>query len=155
MEQVTSEWSNNNNKCFFWKFLKSYEGTGKNQHLKKVFLATFCSKNISKKLIIVPKLHIFRNLSYCAGLDDDGSTQTDLISVIQSFGRMSKSEQVEYLQLYNKYTHSGLEIEKNNAQCTMYDFHNSTDTLKFWTEKRTINKTFLFFIWFWWNLVKL
>ena len=38
---------------------------------------------------------------------------------------------------------------------TMYDFHNSTDTLKFWTEKRAINKTFLFFIWFWWNLVKL
>ena len=39
--------------------------------------------------------------------------------------------------------------------CTMYDFHDSTDTLKFWTEKRAINKTFLFFIWFWWNLVKL
>ena len=38
---------------------------------------------------------------------------------------------------------------------TMYDFHNSTDNLKFWTEKRAINKTFLFFIWFWWNLVKL
>ena len=38
---------------------------------------------------------------------------------------------------------------------TMYDFHDSTDTLKFWTEKRAINKTFLFFIWFWWNLVKL
>ena len=29
---------------------------------------------------------------------------------------------------------------------TMYDFHNSTDSLKFWTEKRAINKTFLFFI---------
>ena len=29
---------------------------------------------------------------------------------------------------------------------TMYDFHDSTDTLKFWTEKRAINKTFLFFI---------
>ena len=26
---------------------------------------------------------------------------------------------------------------------TMYDFHDSTDTLKFWTEKRAINKTFL------------
>ena len=38
---------------------------------------------------------------------------------------------------------------------TMYDFHNSTDTLKFWTEKWAINKTFLFFISFWWNLVKL
>ena len=38
---------------------------------------------------------------------------------------------------------------------TMYDFHDSTDTLKFWTEKRAINKTFLFFIWFWWNLMKL
>ena len=38
---------------------------------------------------------------------------------------------------------------------TMYDFHNATDTLKFWTEKRAINKTFLFFIRFWWNLVKL
>ena len=59
---------------------------------------------------------LFRNLAHCASLDDDGSTQTDLISVIQSFGRMSKSEQVEYLQLYNKYTNSGLEIEKNNAQ---------------------------------------
>ena len=38
---------------------------------------------------------------------------------------------------------------------TMYDFHNSTDTLKFWTEKRSINKTFLFFTRFCWNLVKL
>ena len=38
---------------------------------------------------------------------------------------------------------------------TMYDFHNSTDTLKFWTEKRAINKTILLFIIFWWNLVKL
>ena len=38
---------------------------------------------------------------------------------------------------------------------TMYDFHNSTDTLKFWTEKWAINKTFLFFIQLWWNLVKL
>ena len=38
---------------------------------------------------------------------------------------------------------------------TMYDFHDSTDTLKFWTEIWAINKTFLFFIWFWWNLVKL
>ena len=27
----------------------------------------------------------------------------------------------------------------------MYDFYDSTDTLKFWTEKRAINKTFLFF----------
>ena len=26
----------------------------------------------------------------------------------------------------------------------MYDFHDSTDTLKFWTEKRAINKVFLF-----------
>ena len=31
---------------------------------------------------------------------------------------------------------------------TMYDFHNSTDTLKFWTEKWAFNKTFLFFILF-------
>ena len=38
--------------------------------------------------------------------------------------------------------------------CTMYDFHDSTDTLKFWTEKQAINNTFLYFIWFWWNLVK-
>ena len=37
------------------------------------------------------------------------------------------------------------------VMCTMYDFHNSTDTLKFWTEKRAINKTFLFFIRFWWK----
>ena len=37
----------------------------------------------------------------------------------------------------------------------MYDFHDSTDALKFWTEKWAINKTFLFFIWFWWKLVKL
>ena len=28
---------------------------------------------------------------------------------------------------------------------TMYDFHNSTDTLKFGTKKRAINKTFFFF----------
>ena len=27
---------------------------------------------------------------------------------------------------------------------TMYDFHDSTDTLKFWTEKCAINKTFVF-----------
>ena len=27
----------------------------------------------------------------------------------------------------------------------MYDFHNSTDTLKFWTEKQAINKTFFSF----------
>ena len=27
----------------------------------------------------------------------------------------------------------------------MYDFHNSTDTLKFWTEKQAINKTFFIF----------
>ena len=27
----------------------------------------------------------------------------------------------------------------------MYDFHDSTDTLKFWTEKRAINKTFFVF----------
>ena len=38
---------------------------------------------------------------------------------------------------------------------TMYDFHDSTDTLKFWTEKRASHKTFLFFIRFWWNLAKL
>ena len=38
--------------------------------------------------------------------------------------------------------------------CTMYNFHDSTDTLKFWTEKRAINRKILFFIWFWWNLVK-
>ena len=28
---------------------------------------------------------------------------------------------------------------------TMYDIHDSTDTLKFWTEKRAINKTFFVF----------
>ena len=27
----------------------------------------------------------------------------------------------------------------------MYDFHNSTDTLKSWTEKMAINKTFVVF----------
>ena len=41
------------------------------------------------------------------------------------------------------------------AERTMYDFHDSTNALKFWTEKQAINKTFLFFIWFWWKLVKL
>ena len=41
------------------------------------------------------------------------------------------------------------------TECTMYNFHDSTDTLKFWTEKWSTNKTFLFFIWFLWNLVKL
>ena len=29
--------------------------------------------------------------------------------------------------------------------CTMYDFHNSTDALKFWTEKWAFNKTFFVF----------
>ena len=38
---------------------------------------------------------------------------------------------------------------------SMYDFHDSTDTLKFWTEKWAINKTYLFFICIWWNLSKL
>ena len=28
---------------------------------------------------------------------------------------------------------------------TMYDFHNSTDTFKFWTEKWAIHKTFFVF----------
>ena len=42
-----------------------------------------------------------------------------------------------------------------HTHLTMYNFHNSTDTLKFWTEKWAIKKTFLYFIWFWWNLVKL
>ena len=32
------------------------------------------------------------------------------------------------------------------SKCAMYDFHDSTDTLKFWTQKRAINKTFLFSI---------
>ena len=41
------------------------------------------------------------------------------------------------------------------CHCTMYDFHNSSDTLKYWTEKWAINKTFLFFIWSWWNMAKL
>ena len=39
--------------------------------------------------------------------------------------------------------------------CTMYDFHNSTDNLTFWTEKWAIKKTFLFFIQFWWKKVLL
>ena len=30
------------------------------------------------------------------------------------------------------------------ARRTMYDFHNSTDTLKFWTEKWAINKKNVF-----------
>ena len=37
---------------------------------------------------------------------------------------------------------------------TMYDFHNSTDNLKFWTEKRAINNFFCFSSDFdetWWN----
>ena len=34
---------------------------------------------------------------------------------------------------------------KNVGICTMYDFHDSTDTLKLWTEKRAINKTFFVF----------
>ena len=33
----------------------------------------------------------------------------------------------------------------SSLRCTMYDFHNSTDTLKFWTEKRPITKTFFCF----------
>ena len=41
---------------------------------------------------------------------------------------------------------------------TMYDFHDSTDTLKFWTEKRAINKTFFCFSSdfdeTWWNCSK-
>ena len=34
---------------------------------------------------------------------------------------------------------------KKPRACTMYDFHNSTDTLKFWTEKQAIYKTFYCF----------
>ena len=37
---------------------------------------------------------------------------------------------------------------------TMYDFHNSTDTLKFWTEKHDINKNLLFFIKIRWKTKK-
>ena len=32
-----------------------------------------------------------------------------------------------------------------SGACTMYDFHSSTDTWKFWTEKWAISKTFLDF----------
>ena len=39
----------------------------------------------------------------------------------------------------------GVKIVKNG---TMYDYHDSTDALKFGTEKRAINKSFLFFIGF-------
>ena len=46
-------------------------------------------------------------------------------------------------------------VMNNTSECTMYDFHDSTDTLKFWTEKRAINNKKLFFFRFWWNLVKL
>ena len=35
-------------------------------------------------------------------------------------------------------------ISNNNQKLTMYDFHNSTDTLKFRTEKWAINKSFVF-----------
>ena len=42
-----------------------------------------------------------------------------------------------------------------HALSIMYDFHDSTDTLEFSTEKQAIDKTFLFLIRFWWNLVKL
>ena len=37
------------------------------------------------------------------------------------------------------------EIVQYREVCTMYDFHDSTDTLKFGTEKRAINKTFFVF----------
>ena len=46
-------------------------------------------------------------------------------------------------------------FKKNQKISTMYDFHNSTDTLKFWTEKWVINKTFFCFSFdfgeTWWN----
>ena len=29
---------------------------------------------------------------------------------------------------------------------TIYDFHDSTYTLKFWTERQAINKTFVFYL---------
>ena len=35
--------------------------------------------------------------------------------------------------------------QKWGWRATMYDFHDSTDTLKFWTEKVAINKTFFVF----------
>ena len=34
---------------------------------------------------------------------------------------------------------------KQVAESTMYDFHNSTHTLKFWTEKRAFNRAFFVF----------
>ena len=40
---------------------------------------------------------------------------------------------------------SNYHYKANKSSRTMYDFHDSTDTLKFWTEKQAINKTFLFF----------
>ena len=47
-------------------------------------------------------------------------------------------------------------FEKNflsPGSATMYDFHNSTDTLKFWTEKQAINKSFYLYDFgeTWWN----
>ena len=53
----------------------------------------------------------------------------------------------------NEFFSKSNSMELHFGYRTMYDFHNSTDALKFWTEKRAINKTFLFFIWFWWNLL--
>ena len=47
------------------------------------------------------------------------------------------------------------EIREISRFRTMYDFHDSTDTLKFWTEKQTINKKYIVFHLIWWNLVKL
>ena len=35
-------------------------------------------------------------------------------------------------------------FEWSSPHRTLYDFHNSTDTLKFWTEKRAINIIFVF-----------
>ena len=32
----------------------------------------------------------------------------------------------------------------SSPEGTMYDFHDSTDALKFWTEKRAIKTTFVF-----------
>ena len=44
-----------------------------------------------------------------------------------------------------QFTECAYVVVIRGVERTMYDFHNSTDTLKFWTEKRAINKTFFVF----------
>ena len=118
----------------------------------KVDLNTFftlCWKYRKFQLFSSKKFSVENNYWWWSAIAD--IAKNDMIYYIQ----MSGISTYKHTQSWNIYVLQNSNRIKTNMHDTMYDFQNSTDTLKFWTEKWTIKKTFLFFIWFWWNVVKL